>query len=103
MNIGRVLTAMVTPFSSDGAVDYGRARRLAQALVDSGSDGVVVAGTTGEAPTLTAAEKLRLWSEIKDALGDRASVIAGSGVNCRPDRVERSRKAAWRGGGAVRR
>src|SRR5438105_14976845 len=97
MNIGRVLTAMVTPFSSDGAVDYGRARRLAQALVDSGSDGVVVAGTTGEAPTLSAAEKLRVWSEIKDALGDRATVVAGSGDDCTADRVELSREASPRG------
>ena len=97
MNIGRVLTAMVTPFSSDGAVDYARARRLAQALIDSGSDGVVVTGTTGEAPTLSAAEKIRLWSEIKDALGDRASVIAGSGDNCTADSVELSREAARTG------
>src|SRR5438552_2912455 len=97
MNIGRVLTAMVTPFSSDGAVDYGRARRLAQALVDSGSDGVVVAGTTGEAPTLSVAEKIRLWTEIKEALGDRASVLAGSGDNCTADSVELSREAARTG------
>ncbi len=97
MNIGRVLTAMVTPFSPDGAVDYGRARRLAQALVDSGSDGLVVAGTTGEAPTLTAEEKIRLWSAIKEALGDRASVIAGSGDNCTADSIQLSREAARTG------
>src|SRR5947208_3515045 len=103
MNIGRVLTAMVTPFSSDGAVDYGRARRLAQVLVDSGSDGVVVAGTTGEAPTLSATEKLRLWSEIRDALGDRASVIAGSGDNCTADSVELSREAGGVDGAGTRR
>ena len=93
MELGRILTAMVTPFTSDGAVDYAQTRRLAIALLDSGSDGLVVTGTTGEAPTLTLPEKLRLWSEVKDAVGDRAAVIAGSGDNCTADSVEFSRQA----------
>ncbi len=97
MELGRLLTAMVTPFAADGSVDYAQARRLAAALVDSGSDGVVVTGTTGEAPTLTIPEKIRLWSEVKDAVGARASVIAGSGDNCTADSVDLSREAARTG------
>jgi 4-hydroxy-tetrahydrodipicolinate synthase len=94
MELGRLLTAMVTPMRPDGAVDYAQARRLARALVDSGSDGVVVCGTTGEAPTLRPEEKLRLWSEVKDELrGTEAAVIAGSGDNCTADSVELSLEA----------
>jgi 4-hydroxy-tetrahydrodipicolinate synthase len=96
VELGRVLTAMVTPFASDGAVDYAQARRLARALVDSGSDGVVVCGTTGEAPTLTVPEKLRLFAEVRDELRD-ATVVAGSGDNCTADSVELSREAARSG------
>jgi 4-hydroxy-tetrahydrodipicolinate synthase len=98
MELGRLLTAMVTPMRRDGAVDYGQARRLARALVDSGSDGVVVCGTTGEAPTLRPEEKLRLWSEVKDELrGTDAAVIAGSGDNCTADSIELSCEAARTG------
>jgi 4-hydroxy-tetrahydrodipicolinate synthase len=93
MQLGRLLTAMITPFAADGSLDYANARRLASALVDSGSDGLVVTGTTGEAPTLTIPEKIRLWSEVKDQVGDRAAVIAGSGDNCTADSVELSREA----------
>ena len=81
MELGRVLTAMVTPFDREGEVDYGQAKRLALALLDAGSDGLVVAGTTGEAPTLTHDEKLTLFREIKVAVGDRGAVIAGTGTN----------------------
>jgi 4-hydroxy-tetrahydrodipicolinate synthase len=88
---------MVTPMRPDGTVDYAQARRLARALADSGSQGVVVSGTTGEAPTLTSPEKLRLFSEIKDELSDAAAVIAGSGDNCTADSVELSREAARTG------
>jgi 4-hydroxy-tetrahydrodipicolinate synthase len=97
MELGRLLTAMVTPFAADGSVDYAQARRLALALIDSGSDGVVVTGTTGEAPTLTIPEKVRLWSEVRDAVGNRAPVIAGSGDNCTADSVDLSREAARTG------
>lgn len=93
MELGRLLTAMVTPMRPDGAVDYPQARRLARALIDSGSDGVVVCGTTGEAPTLSADEKLRLFAEVKDELRDRGAVVAGSGDNCTADTVELSRAA----------
>ena len=97
MELGRLFTAMITPFTRDGAVDYAQARRLALALLDSGSDGIVVTGTTGEAPTLTIPEKIRLWQEVKDAVGDRAPVLAGSGDNCTADSVDLSREAAGTG------
>ncbi|MDP6510826.1 MAG: dihydrodipicolinate synthase family protein, partial [Dehalococcoidia bacterium] len=78
--LGRLLTAMVTPFNGQGEVDYAQARRLALALLDSGSDGVVTSGTTGECPTLTREEKLKLCAEVKDGVGDRGSVVAGTGT-----------------------
>jgi 4-hydroxy-tetrahydrodipicolinate synthase len=78
--LGEVLTAIVTPFDSSGAVDYERFRALAGHLVDNGSDGVVVAGTTGEAPTLSDDERIELIAAALDAVGDRATVIAGTGT-----------------------
>lgn len=79
---GRVLTAMVTPMTSDGEVDYDGAATLASHLVDEGgNDGLVVSGTTGEAPTTTGAEKEQLLRAVIGAVGDRATVIAGVGVN----------------------
>ncbi len=91
--IGRLLTAMVTPFASDGSVDYESAKRLALALLDSGSDGLVVAGTTGESPTLTHDEKLRLFAEVKGAVGDRGAVVAGTGSYNTAASVELTREA----------
>ena len=91
--IGRLLTAMVTPFAADGSVDYEAAQRLALALLDSGSDGLVVAGTTGESPTLTHDEKLRLFAEVKSAVGERGAVIAGAGSNSTAESVELTREA----------
>jgi 4-hydroxy-tetrahydrodipicolinate synthase len=79
--LGEVLTATVTPFDADGAVDYDRYRELCAFLVDSGSDGVVVNGTTGEAPTLSEEERVELVRTALDAVGDRATVIAGTGTN----------------------
>ena len=86
--IGRLLTAMVTPFNNRGEVDYEQAKRLAQALIESGSDGVIVAGTTGESPTLSKDEQKRLFSEIKDALKGKGSVIAGTGSNNTAEAVD---------------
>jgi 4-hydroxy-tetrahydrodipicolinate synthase len=77
--LGRLLTAMVTPFNAQGEVDYEQAKKLALSLLDSGSDGVLVSGTTGESPTLSGEEKLRLFAETKSALGNRGVVIAGTG------------------------
>ncbi len=76
---GRLITAMVTPFNSEDEIDYQQAKKLALALLSSGSDGLVISGTTGESPTLTIEEKLRLFSEIKSATAGRGSVIAGTG------------------------
>ena len=78
--LGEVLTATVTPFDADGAVDYERYRELCAYLVDNGSDGVVVNGTTGEAPTLSDEERLGLLRAALGAVGDRATVVAGTGT-----------------------
>jgi 4-hydroxy-tetrahydrodipicolinate synthase len=78
---GRVLTAMVTPFGDDLSVDYQAAAKLAKHLVANGSDGLVVAGSTGEAATMTNEEKLKLFAAVLDAVGDKATVIAGTGSN----------------------
>ena len=77
---GHVITAMVTPMDRSLAVDYGRAAALAKRLVDHGSDGLVVCGTTGESPTLSDEEKIRLWHTVREAVGTRAQVIAGTGT-----------------------
>lgn len=97
MEIGRLLTAMVTPFDSEGRVDYALAGRLALSLLNSGSEGVVVAGTTGEAPTLSQEEKLRLFSEVKSAVADRGAVVAGIGTYNTSESVEQAREAARTG------
>ncbi|MYY07422.1 4-hydroxy-tetrahydrodipicolinate synthase [Streptomyces sp. SID4919] len=78
---GRVLTAMVTPFTADGVLDLDGAQRLATHLVDAGNDGLVVNGTTGESPTTTDTEKAELVRAVLDAVGDRAHVVAGVGTN----------------------
>ena len=99
--IGRLLTAMVTPFGDHGQVDYAQARRLAQALVQSGSDGVVVAGTTGESPTLTRQEQARLFSEVREALEDSAGVVAGTGSNNTAEAIEYTQDAQEAGADAA--
>ena len=78
--LGRVLTAIVTPFREDGAVDFDAFQELARHLVDNGSDGLVVAGTTGESPTLTDDERLDLIRAALESVGDRATVVAGTGT-----------------------
>ncbi|WP_418790162.1 4-hydroxy-tetrahydrodipicolinate synthase [Phosphitispora sp. TUW77] len=92
-DFGRVLTAMVTPFDSKMEVDYGQARKLARYLADNGSDGIVVAGTTGESPTLTREEKIRLFETIVDEVGNRVKVIAGTGSNITSDSVSLTMEA----------
>ena len=91
--LGRLLTAMVTPFNAEGKVDYAQARKLARALIDSGSDGVVVSGTTGECSTLSREEKLRIFAEVKSEVGASGVVIAGTGSNSTTDSLELSREA----------
>jgi len=78
---GRVITAMVTPLDSQLNVDFGQAGKLAQRLIDSGTDTILVGGTTGESPTLTDNERVRLVEAVLDAIGDKAPVIAGTGTN----------------------
>jgi len=91
--VGRLITAMATPFNQEGAVNYEQAKRLALALLNSGSDGLVISGTTGESPTLTREEKLRLFSEVKSAAGNRGTVIAGTGSNSTSQSLELTREA----------
>ncbi len=91
--LGRLLTAMVTPFNREGAVDYEQAKKLALALLNSGNEGVVVAATTGEAPTLTWEEEMRLFTEVKSAVGDRGNIIAYTGSNNTAEAVEATKKA----------
>lgn len=90
---GRVLTAMVTPFTADGALDLPGAQRLAAHLVDAGNDGLVVNGTTGESPTTSDAEKEQLVRVVLEAVGDRAFVVAGVGTNDTRHSVELARQA----------
>ncbi|MER5784049.1 4-hydroxy-tetrahydrodipicolinate synthase [Streptomyces mobaraensis] len=90
---GRVLTAMVTPFTSDGALDLDGAQRLAAHLVDAGNDGLVVNGTTGESPTTSDAEKAQLVRAVVEAVGDRAHIVAGAGTNDTRHSVELARAA----------
>lgn len=94
---GRVLTAMVTPFRADGAVDLDLAARLADHLVSHGSDGLVICGTTGESPTLSWEEQHQLFAAVRDAVGGRAKLVAGSGSNCTAEAVEATREAAGLG------
>jgi 4-hydroxy-tetrahydrodipicolinate synthase len=85
---GRVLTAMVTPFHADGSLDLAAAARVAEHLVAHGNDGIVVSGTTGESPTTTTEEDGRLLRAVVEAVGDRATVIAGVGTNNTAHSVE---------------
>src|SRR5919205_10579 len=94
---GRVLTAMVTPFDEQGRVDYERAKQLALALLDSGTDGLVLAGTTGESPTLTHEEKMRLFGEVRSAVGSRGAILAGTTNYNTAESIELSVEAARHG------
>ncbi len=100
-NLGAILTAIVTPFGADGRVSEEAARRLMRHLVEHGSDGVVVAGTTGEAPTMSDEEKLRLFEIAVDEVGGDASVIAGTGSNDTAHSVELTHAASECGVDAV--
>ena len=98
---GRVLTAMVTPMTGDGAVDLERAAELADRLVGQGNDGLVISGTTGEAPTTTRQEKSDLLRAVVDAVGGRVHVIAGVGTNDTAHSIELARDAAKAGATAL--
>ena len=94
MEIGGVITAMVTPFAEDGSLDEAAARRLAAHLIENGSHGLVLAGTTGEAPTLSDEEKLALFRAVRDEVGADVTLIAGTGSNDTRHTVELTKAAA---------
>ncbi len=98
---GSVLTAMVTPFTRAGEVDYETAWELARHLVDTGTEGIVVCGTTGESPTLSDLEKVGLFRTVVESVGDRAAVVAGTGTYDTAHSVSLTRKAADLGCHAV--
>ena len=88
---------MVTPFGENGELDYGQAKKLALALLDSGSEGLVVVGTTGESPTLVRQEEMSLFSEVKSAVGSRGMVIANTGSNSTAEAIEATKEAEQTG------
>lgn len=92
-NLGCLLTAMVTPFDERGEVDYEQAKKLAGALLESGSDGVVVVGTTGESPTLTREEEIRLFAEVKSVVEGRGTIVAGTGSNSTTEAIATTKEA----------
>lgn len=94
---GEVITAMLTPFAADGSLDVKAARSLAAHLVDHGSDGLVVCGTTGESPTLTHAEKIALFENVVEEVGDRAKIIAGTGSYDTAETIELTKEAVATG------
>ncbi len=99
--ISGVITAMVTPFGEDGGVDFDAARSLARHLIDNGSHGLVVAGTTGECPTLADAEQIELLRAVVDEVGAEATVICGTGTNDTAHSVKLTREATEAGADAV--
>ena len=100
-DLGEVITAMVTPFDEKGNVDYNKVMELATYLSDNGSDGIVVAGTTGESPTLTYEEEAELLSCVKSAVGNSVKVIAGAGSNSTKTAIECSKRMEKLGADAV--
>ena len=93
MNFGRMLTAMVTPFDENLEVNYDMAAKLAEYLLEQGNDGIVVNGTTGESPTLNDDEKVQMFRTVKQTVGERAVVIAGTGSNDTRHSIELTKKA----------
>jgi 4-hydroxy-tetrahydrodipicolinate synthase len=100
-SLGTILTAMVTPFDADLAVDHGKLAALAEHLIANGSDGLVVAGTTGESPTLTDDEKAAMFRTVVEAVGDRVPVVAGTGSNDTAHSIRLTRAAEQCGVDAV--
>lgn len=93
MNFGQIITAMVTPFDRQGEIDYHATRMLINHLIKTGTDGLVVAGTTGESPTLTAEEKIELWKFVVKVVDGRVPVIAGTGTNNTRESIDMTKKA----------
>ena len=91
---GKVMTAMVTPFADDGSVNYAVAEKLAVHLIENGNDGLVICGTTGESPSLTWDEEYELFKVVKQAIGNRGKIIAGTGSNSTQEAISATQKAA---------
>ena len=100
-DLGRLITAMVTPFKENGEVDFARAKEFATALIHTGSDGLLIGGTTGESPSMNNDEKLELFKSVKDAVGDNANVIAGTTDNNTYGSIELSKEAEQLGVDAI--
>ena len=92
MDFGRLLTAMVTPFLDNGEVDYAEVKRLAVHLIENGNDSIVVCGTTAETPTLTHEEKVNIVKTVKEAVGERAKIVVGTGTNCTRTTIEATKE-----------
>jgi len=101
MDFGKVLTAMVTPFNSDGNVDLQQTTILVDYLLNNGTDGLVIAGTTGESPTLTSSEKIKLFEHVVKTVNNRVPVIAGTGSNDTASSIELTKEAEKHGVDAV--
>lgn len=101
MNFGKVLTAMVTPFDNNGNVDYEKTANLIEHLLDNGSEGLVVSGTTGESPTLTTEEKASLFRYVGKIVDNRVPVIAGTGSNGTDASISLTREAELGGADAI--
>ena len=99
--LGRLITAMVTPFNAKGEVDHKQAQKLAKALINSGSDGLLVTGTTGERPTMTDDEQLKLVASVREAIGAKGTIIAGTGGNCTRESIAMTKEAERLGIDAV--
>ena len=100
-DLGRLITAMVTPFKENGEVDFVRAKEFALALIKTGSDGLLIGGTTGESPSMNNEEKLELFKSVKDAVGTNATVIAGTTDNNTYGSIELSKEAEKLGVDAI--
>ena len=98
---GRLMTAMATPFRPDGTLDVNGASRLAMRLLETGTETIVVNGTTGESPVLSHEEKLLLFRTVREAVGDRAPVMMGTGTNCTADSVTLTREAEDAGADSI--
>jgi 4-hydroxy-tetrahydrodipicolinate synthase len=99
--LGRLLTAMVTPFDARGRVDLAEAARIARRLVEQGNDGLIIAGTTGESPALSDDEKIALFRATKEAVGERAAIVAGTGGNNTEHSIELTERAEKEGVDAI--
>ena len=92
MDFGRLLTAMVTPFLDNGEVDYAEVKRLAVHLIENGNDSILVCGRTAETPTLTHEEKVNIVKTVKEAVGERAKIVVGTGTNCTRTTIEATKE-----------